>query len=267
MKNNILNVIKRLFFVPVCASCHEMLSPIVENMEITHSKACLCISCAEKWHKEKARMCPVCAKTASECVCTPKFFAKYQEYIPSVCFYSPDSSDAASSAILSAKRRNDKELFDFFALELCGKIKSAIPEVEGSPEQCIITWMPRSRESIKKYNFDQGRSLAQSVGSILNINVLPLFDRKGGKEQKKLNKSERKENAERSTVINKGLKGINERFGDDIEDVVKDKTVIILDDVITSGATLKRGFLLLLPLKPKNIFAATVAKTEIKRKK
>lgn len=267
MKNNILNVIKRLFFVPICASCHERLSPIAENMDITHSKVCLCISCAENWHKEKAKMCPACTKTANECVCKPKFFAKYQDYIPSVCFYSPDSSDAASSAILSAKRRNDKELFDFFALELADNMKSAIPELEKSPEQCIITWMPRSKASINKYNFDQGRSLATSVGELLKIDVLPLFERKGGKEQKKLDKKGRKENAEASTVLNEGLRGIKEKYGNDIEDVVKGKTVIILDDVITSGATLKRGFLLLLPLKPKSIYASTVAKTEIKRKK
>lgn len=267
MNNNILKVLKRLFFVPVCASCHERLSPIVENTEITHGNACLCIDCAVKWHKEKAKMCRICAKTANECVCTPKFFKKYQEYIPSVCFYSPDSSDAASSAILSAKRRNDNELFDFFAEELNCEIKKMIPEVETEPEKCIITWMPRSRASINKYNFDQGQSLANAIGKKLGITVLPLFERRGGREQKKLNKGERRENAEQSTVLNKRLKGIKHIYGDDISKVVRGRNIILLDDVITSGETLKRGFLLILPLKPKNIYAATVAKTELKSKK
>jgi predicted amidophosphoribosyltransferase len=267
MNNSFFKILKRLFFVPVCASCHERLSPIVENTEITHGKACLCIDCAVNWHKEKAKMCRSCTKVASECVCTPKFFNKYQDHIPSVCFYSPDSTDAASNAILSAKRRNDRELFEFFALELRDSIKEMLPETETEPEKCIITWMPRSRASINKYNFDQGRSLAECVARELGIAAYPLFERRGGKEQKKLEKSERRENAERSTVLNKRLKGIKKGLFEDISDLVREKTVIVLDDVITSGATMKRGFLLLSPLKPKKIFAVTLAKTELKAKK
>lgn len=261
MKTKILPIIKRLFLVPVCASCRQRLSPIIDVTLPTYGKVCFCAKCANEWHKAKSKMCPICANTAEKCECTPKFFKKYQEYIPSVCFYDPESHDTPSKAILTAKKRNDPELFEFFAIELVKNLKALLDKANIDPKDCIVTWIPRQRKSISKHGFDQGERLADHTAKLLGADVVPIFSRKGGEEQKSLDKAERKLNAEGSIILKRKYreKGKNSSLAG--------KNIIILDDVITSGATMKRGFLLLLPLKPGRIIAATISKTANKSQK
>lgn len=266
MKNKIkylLNTARRLIEVPFCASCSERLSPFPQKGISTSEYVCLCADCAAKWHMAKSKMCPKCAETAEKCVCTPKFFKKYQEYIPAVCFYANDGGNVPSNTVLTFKHKKCGDLSRFLASELAPKIRELLKNRDISSEDLIITWIPRQRKNIKKYGFDQGERLAYCLSKELGAALVPIFKRRSGKEQKNLDKTMRRQNAESSIALRAQTRFMGKKA--DIRETVENRSLIIVDDIITTGATLRRGALLALPLKPKNLVCATVAKSTLNK--
>lgn len=258
-------VVKNLIFVPTCASCGERLSPIPEKGNMTYDRVCFCKSCAEKWEMAKTEMCPACFNVSGKCTCTPDFFFKYQPEIPSICFYHPDSQDVQSKAIISMKRRCDTELFEFMAIDLYPRLNSTLNKMGISGEDCIFTWVPRKASSINESGFDQGKQLSNSLAKLFKAKSYPIFLRIGGKEQKKLDKTGRRANAKRSIKLNSSLSGfplwIKEK---NIEEFLGGKNVVIIDDVLTSGSTLRQAVELAKSAKAKNTVVACIAKTYLK---
>ena len=266
MKNRIkslLNNAKRLFEVPSCAACATRLSPFPQKENATGDYVCLCPDCAGKWHTAKSKMCPKCSETAEKCVCTPKFFKKHQDHIPSVCFYSAGSGNVPTKTVLTLKYRKSGDLVRFLASELAPRIKELLNSKNISAEECIVTWMPRRRSNLKKYGFDHSERLAMCIANELGIPLVPMFKHRGKAEQKNLDKTLRRQNAE-SSIILKNRTRINGKKAN-VGEAVKGRSVIIIDDIITTGATLRRGVLLTMPLKPKSVICATVSKSPLKK--
>ncbi len=90
----------------------------------------------------------------------------------------------------------------------------------------FITYAPSSLSSVKKLGFDHGAYLAKGVSKGLKIPMIALFN-PSGKEQKVLEREERIENAKKITLINKKVGKL------------KGKRVLLVDDVFTTGSTVK----------------------------
>ncbi len=258
----LFSITKNLIFVPKCASCDERLSPIPEKGNLTYDKLCFCKGCNEKWERAKAQMCPKCGNISEDCTCAQKIFFDRQPNIPSLCFYHPDSDDTQSKMIITLKRKNDNELFEFLAIELYPKLKKTLESIGIDGKECVFTWVPRTGAAASKSGFDQGRKLAAEVSKLFGAKAYPLFLRVGGKEQKKLNKQNRKKNAQRSIKLNTSMHkfplGQREQ---NLGEFVGGKNIIIIDDVLTSGATLRQAIELLDQLKPAHSIVACIAKT------
>lgn len=258
----VLRFIKNLILVPRCASCNLRLSPIPEREDVTYGKICFCEKCREKWLVAKAEICPTCYNLSEKCNCTPDFFFKYQPDIPSLCFYRPASGDTPSRAIITMKRRLDVELFEFMAIELRPKLEKTLGKMGINGRDCVFTWMPRKRDALVKNGFDQGRELSVRLAALFGAECRPLFIRTGKKEQKKLDKGSRKSNAEKHFKLNRSMKGFSPALrSKGLNAFLKDKNVVIVDDVLTSGATLRRGVELLSPTGVKNTVVACIAKS------
>lgn len=230
---------------------------------MTYGKICLCGICQAKWEMAKAQMCHKCGYISENCTCTPKFLTKNQTRVPSLCFYHPNSGDTQSNIVITMKRRNDKELFGFLAIELYPRLRKMLDEAQVSDKNIVFTWVPRSHSAEAQSGFDQGKSLARAVAALFGAKAYPLFLRIGGREQKRLNKSERRKNAERSIKINSPMKKIPRRKRrEGLEGLLKDKTVVIIDDVLTSGSTLRRAVELLDEYNHQKTIVACIAKTE-----
>lgn len=262
MKEQIRQLIYNLVFLPTCAGCDRRLAPVVKN-NATYGKVCLCDDCLEKWQGCKAELCPECGQNLEKCNCIPAFLQKVQPDLPALCFYHGDDKMISDRIILKIKRSMHKELFSYLALELLPRLVSTLDKMDLAGEDCIFTWVPRKREHLKQYGFDQGKELCLQIAAGFGVKPSPLFARLNGKEQKKLAKSERKQNADRAILLRTSYKKERDcELIDNVYETVKGRAVVIVDDVITSGATMKRAAKLLQDAGALRVIVICVAKTK-----
>ena len=263
----ISQTVKNLISVPKCVGCDERLSPIASKNK-HHGNVIFCPECEAKWNISRSQMCKSCGKDACGCTCFPSPVKKLQDEIPAIMFYHRDGDTVCERMIHHLKHRKNKQLLSFVSHELAIKIKESLFKQGLSPSSCILTYIPRKGSSIGKYGFDQGREICFNTAKILEAQALPLFLRVGGKEQKKLNKRERAKNIKASVILNHNLSGFPRKYKSaSLREALNGRTVVIIDDVMTSGATLKHGVSLIRE-KSTNypVFLACVAKTPIETK-
>ena len=263
-KNNFTHLLRRLICVPKCASCGKRISPFVNENEFNHGIPCMCDECMKKWQSACVQMCHTCSKVASACTCMPikKTFA--QPTIPSLLFYHPDTTKAESKVIYSLKHKDNSDLFDFLAIELYPKLDGLLDELEIHARECIFTYIPRTKRAIIKNGFDQGEKLCRRMADRAGAAYLPLLSRKGGKEQKRLSHMQRKNNVEKAIFPNTAMRGFGKKFRRlKLSEIIDGKTIIIVEDIITTGATVQRAIKCLKDTGAKNILVCAVARSEI----
>lgn len=118
-------------------------------------------------------------------------------------------------------------------------------------ESPILTFVPMSSKSYKKRGYNQSEYLAKVVGRELNIPVVnTLYKCKETLDQIGLNGNERWSNVDDSFKLNKGIK-------------IENRKIIIIDDVITTGATAYNCGKELMKNGAKEINILTVAKSNV----
>ena len=97
------------------------------------------------------------------------------------------------------------------------------PEIEAD----VVTWAPLSRKSLKKRGFDQARLLVETLGKECALPVEHLLEKTRETQQQSLlqSPSERKANALGAYQLREGV-------------CAEGKKILLVDDVVTSGATL-----------------------------
>ena len=256
--------LRRLIFVPRCVICNERLSPFPDSQVATHGKICLCNDCYKKWREATGELCAHCYMPAYKCTCVPKALKDQYASIPSLFFYDASEENAQNKVIYSLKRIRNKELTEFLAFELYPHLVDDIEARGISRDSLVFTWIPRRRSSISKYGFDQGRELALALSRLFGKTPVPLFLRLGGKEQKKLDAEQRKDNLENSVVLNLNMLGFPlSESKNELKSILQAKNVIIIDDVITTGASMKRAIDLLKSVCNGQVIILSVAKTII----
>lgn len=262
--NSTRRLLFRLICVPKCAACKERLSPFARNDALDRGYPCLCDKCMEKWQKARLQMCHTCSRVAGECSCMPLKKTFVQPYIPSLFFYHPDQSKTESKIIYTLKHKNTRDLFEYISAELCPKVEELLGLLAISADGCVLTHVPRTKRSIVKNGFDQGELLCRAMSRRLGIACAPLLIREGGKEQKRLSRQERKQNSKRAIFANTELKGIKggEKFKC-LEEFLENKTVIIVEDLITTGATVDRAIKCLKERGAKAVLVCAVGRSEL----
>lgn len=262
-----LRTAKNLFLVPKCISCRKRLSPIPDE-KVTHGKIVLCPKCEKEWMLERARMCKGCGKTADACTCFNSYFKQEQDTVPSIVFYTKEDSTVAQRAVLYIKRRKNKPFFGFLAKELSTPLGELLRKKGFTAGECVFTFVPRKARSLAEAGFDQAEKLCRALSEEMGAEMLPLITRLGGKKQKKLDTAKRDKNAKDALAPNTALLHFPKKYkGKTLREAVGDRPVVIIDDVITTGATLKSSAeLLRKSLKCPVVTVATVAKTPLQKR-
>lgn len=156
-------------------------------------------------------------------------------------YYSFDIKDL----ILRFKYKGDFHAGEILVSLLEEKIREENLNVD------FITYVPIGKDTVKKKEFNQCEYLAKELARNLGIKSIEALKKKNKvKEQKSLSKEEREINVKNAFKLktNNRLEG---------------KSIILLDDVMTTGATLKSCVKELKKIRDIKIFLLTIAKSNI----
>ncbi len=246
-KSKGFTLFKRLICPPRCACCRERLSPIASPDRINHGKICLCENCMQLWQRAKSELCHICYFTADKCDCEYDKMNFDQATLPSLCFYRPNEHKVQNKIIYLAKTRQEIELFEFLACELAPKLCELLDR-EGIPrDKLLLSFVPRNRAAFRERGFDQGEELCSHLARELGgAEVLSLFSRRGGDMQKRLDARKRKKNIDKSIFLSRNIPRLCRKRGvRGLSELLEDKCVVLVDDVVTTGATMSRAKALL----------------------
>ncbi len=239
---NILKIIGDYLIVPKCGSCRACMIRTEDG---------LCKKCRTFYLDAKEDYCDFCGMQVSICRCVPQnmLLAGCIDYRKLV-FYKPGSGyNPVRSIVYAVKRRYNKPLMKFLARELKELTK-------GLPADTVVTFPPRTNTSRNKYGYDQASCLARLFAKESGFKYKKLFSRKKvkkGKEQKLLNFRQRAAN-------------VSGAFKMRHADFVKGKSIVLIDDVVTSGATLGECVKMLYSFGALNVVCRSIAYTYRKNK-
>lgn len=228
---------RALFYisVPKCVLCKDKLD---------YGDRGLCKACMSVYIEHKKRNCPRCSNVLEKCSCTYDALEPYgiKKLIKISRYSKADESLPSNYLIYSLKQDNRSDVLSFLSCELSNAIKNSI---NLDDDEYIVTNVPRRRKAIVIYGYDHAKELAKSVSLKLGIEYVELLKSKSRKSQKSVHGQERKENAkfDYKKKGNISLKG---------------RTVILIDDIITTGASMTNSATLIKRLKPKKIIGACI---------
>lgn len=218
--------------VPKCVGCREPLD---------FGQKAFCPKCSAEFEEIKTRNCSRCAKKLNFCTCSSEHLEAHfiRQVIKCFRYFARDEVNAANALIFSLKKENRRDVLELCTKELATAIRNSVP----NPEQYVITNIPRRKSEIVDKGFDQAGILAVSLAKELGAEYVSILTSLSKKPQKSLEGVDRLKNANFAIKSEVDLSG---------------KSVIIVDDVITTGASMGNAAALIRSLGAKKIIAASL---------
>ena len=248
----LLSFVLRLVSPPKCVLCGSLIE----------EDGSLCPVCLKYYTAAMNRRCPVCAKTARSCTCRPYSMNSTSEVgekrLIALSFLArPESTDNGDKAtrhlVYTVKRRFDRGSVRFCARLLSHEILRHFVKNKEDLSEWSLTYPPRSRGEVVKYGFDQSKQLVRLISRYTGMKMERCFGRRTHKMQKTLNAFERRTNADEAYCLHKDAE-------------CKGKKYVIVDDVITTGATVNACANILFAAGAESVFPVCIARTK-KRKR
>jgi ComF family protein len=203
----------------------------------------------DRWQEEKAQSCSLCGKVHTDCRCMPPNLKESGcDTLVHLTYYLSHHKTAAAALVLRCKDYNDREAFGFLAQELYDALQPTLQTM--SDEDLCVTFVPRRRAAVQAKGHDHAKQIAAMLAREGQLPCAVLLRRKRNtQQQKELGAAEREKNAAKSFEI-------------ETDAAVADKTVILIDDICTTGSSLASCTSLLLAAGARRVVCAVVAKTE-----
>lgn len=229
-----------LLFPPRCVGCGDLLPPFVRRATV---------------------FCPLC-RTAWEIAITEAAdhaAADAGRGMVYLVHYRPGHADGIPEKLIyHLKHEGDPRAFSFVAERLAPRLLDAAATLPtrapvGEDKPLLFTYPPRRRSAVREDGFDQAQRLAKALAVACDGDFAALIRRthRKAREQKTLNAEERAVNATSSYIL-----------ADKAAEAVRDRTVVICDDLCTTGATLNRCAALLVEAGARSVILCTVARTD-----
>lgn len=232
-KRLIKDKLKRIFFPKECPACGAIV-PIEEEY-------CNCIG--KEYHLVPKSFCEHCGAQIENCSCKADEFTL--PHITAPFYYS----SLARMRLLEFKFQSSKGESEFFGEKMAECFSVTFPEIE--PD--FVTFVPMTKDEREKRGFNQSALLAFEVAKRLFVPCRGvLYKNKSSQAQHTLSKEQR-------------MKNLAGAFSVPNEDDVKGKTVILCDDIKTTGTTLKRCCDALFESGAKDVFCLCAAVTDYRK--
>ena len=203
----------------ICPECVKELSPVRQP---------LCLSCGKQMEGGGT------GEYCGDCLRHPKSFRRN--------FALLNYNEAARNSMVAIKYKNKREYLDFYAAAVCRRFGRQIMRVR--PDFLVAVPIHSSRMKSRGYN--QAGLLADRIGAQLGIPVChgALIRTRKTRPQKELNPAER-------------LRNLQQAFGaGQLPDGVS--TVILVDDIYTTGSTMEACARILLSMGVKEVYGLTL---------
>ena len=233
----------RFFRVHTCAGCHKILK--YENFYDA-----LCPACRLKWNFAKAESCKTCYGAAVECVCMPKELSRQDvRSLSNLMFYRMErQGDPQNQILYIIKRKRIKRYADFLADELSFLIEREMRANGISADDAVIVSIPRGVRAKCEFGFDQSELIGIRLAKKLGLPYVKAIGRRfGGKTQKNLNRAQRVVNMRSRFKLRRDAKHLD------------GKHVFLLDDIVTTGATMAAGAHFVKIAGAKSVFCVCIA--------
>jgi ComF family protein len=213
--HNFLQSIEGFIFLPRCISCSQLVS----------TANSLCGACFASSHFIGAAVCNMCG--------IPLVGDAEGTDLCDTCLHSPHSFTAARAAfmyfgplrasILSFKHSDRLDLLPYLHRELVRAARGF------DLQDHVVMPVPLGRMRLLKRRFNQAELLARGLGRGLGLKVVPdaIVRHKSTSLQLNLSRLERRQNQQGSIFVRRGC-----------EQYIFGKKVVVVDDVMTTGATL-----------------------------
>lgn len=258
MSSKLLN----LLFPPRCAGCDNLI-PV---RDWQRGEACLCRSCRAAWELAKLANCPWCGEAMMDCRCMTYLLEEEgMQSLRKLSRYGTEMEDqrtVANQLIYRIKDRHVTAYERFVAAQLAPVVRAELEDCgwfsayeDGSvPFETVITFCPRSPAKVRRSGTDQSERVARHLADLLELPFERLFVRRGGTEQKKLSGAARQRHARHSYRLR--------RRGS-----VVCKRVVLVDDIVTTGATMAACTEVLLAGGALSVIGVTVEQVMGKKEK
>lgn len=238
--------LRRLLFPPRCAACGVLLEALTDTLP-----RALCTECAIEWDRAKNTPCHCCGMPVMDCIHPPVMTPRHGVHtLIRLVEYLPDKKNTVQSRVIfKLKDRDNLELQEYLAAELVPLIKKQLLVLGQTSENSVLVWAPRSAEAERRVGHDQSKRLCYALARAMEMpKPVPMICRTGGGVQKQLGQTGRRKNAFSA------FRAVPKNCED-----IKDKCVILVDDVVTTGATLSACAAKLRPYKPAVMIAVCIA--------
>lgn len=240
----------------------DILFPI-DCLFCQKSNEWLCSECLEKISILKEQVCPYCEKNISP-------FGKICSHCKSN-FLIKNQSFWLDSLIVSTSYQKNKisKIIHYFKYNFVCDLSIPLAKImikaileHNLPLPDIIIPVPLHSRRLRWRGFNQSELLANQISQNLTPGlIIPLFDNLLFRQKFTLpqmrikNYQERKNNLKDAFILNRDLP---------FQKILKNKTVLLIDDVSTTGSTLNECAKVLKINGAKLVFGAVIARQEIK---
>ena len=241
-----MTYLRDLLFPPRCAACHVLL----DWQSPTDAPApSLCSICLATWESEELETCGICAQKVGECQCMPERMCKAKcAGFTKLLYYVPSKPTLVQNRLIYLiKRKHHDRAYAFLSERLAKMAEEIMKREELSPEDVIVTYLPRTRRAHLQNGVDQAAELAARVAKLSFLKMRPLLCRTHrGEEQKRLTPTQRIRNVRGSIDLKK-------------RSDCRDKVVFLIDDIVTTGNGMARCTKLLRRAGCRAVYALAIA--------
>ncbi len=189
----------------------------LKNAERRHS---LCTSCAHKLPYREGKTCEDCAvyiedgRLCRSCMVAKPYFDK---------LLAPFDYDGVISKIIIGYKDNGNTFYyQYIAKHLLDYFMASGERAD------FIAYVPSDKKAIRRRGFEHNKNVAEIFAASYYAELIfPLERVRSAQDQTLSDKAKRAENVKNAFAFRRGFK----------KDVLKGKTVLLIDDVVTTGAT------------------------------
>ncbi len=205
--------LRDFFFPPRCSVC----GAVIRDKSVSRA---MCGGCYPKYVAEAEAGCAVCGKDYPHCICRPENFSP-DDLVYALPYNKLDG--VCRKLILSCKNRRNDDVM----IELSRAAVSAAEKRGILVSDLLLTFVPRAPEKQAHTGVDQAAELAKAVSGRLGLPLHRLLGHRVLRnEQKGLPYPMRGPIAEETYYRLPGKRPL-----------IEGRTVLLIDDVVTSGAT------------------------------